>query len=502
MTMRKALVVVVVLAVAGLFAWRTAEALRARSIQGTPTGPAGAAGLRGPRAVPVQVVRVQRATLEVRRTFVGEVVAEARVDVLPRIGGVVEAVLVAEGERVAPGQPLVRLDPKELRFQVEQARAAANTQRVLVEQARGAMRTQALAVEQARAALATQQARLAQVLAGTPPEQVRQAEEQVRQARAGLEFARAQLRRMEDLYAQGFVSGQAVESARLEVTVQETRLRTAEEQLALLRRGPRPEEVAVARGQVRQAEVALQQAEQQAVQAAVAYRQAQSQLAQSQVALHQAENLLRESVVRAPAGGIVGRRLVDPGTTVTPATPLLQIVDVDPVFLVVPVAEQDLAAVRPGTPAAVRPDALPSRRFAGEVSSVSPVLATTTRTAETRIRVPNPEALLRPGMTARVELLLARRTGVLAVPAEAVLEQDGVRSVFVVEDGLARARPVALGVSDGTRVEVVRGLQPGEMVVVAGQHNLRDGSRVILPGQRGPGTRSGPPGGPQPGRTP
>jgi multidrug efflux pump subunit AcrA (membrane-fusion protein) len=105
-------------------------------------------------------------------------------------------------------------------------------------------------------------------------------------------------------------------------------------------------------------------------------------------------------------------------------------------------------------------------------------------------------------MTARIELLLIRRMGVLTVPAEAVLEQNGIRSVFVVEDGLARARPAALGVSDGTRVEVVRGLQPGEMVVVAGAHSLRDGSRVILPGQRGPGTRGGPPGGPQPRRTP
>src|SRR3990172_7215356 len=269
--MRRAVVIIVVLAVAGLVGWRTAEVIRTRQAQSAPAGPARA------RAVAVRAVPAARGTITTRASYAGEVTARARVDVVSRIGGVVAGIPVQGGDLVQKGQVVTRLDPKELRFQVEQARASASTQRVQV--------------EQARVTLATQEARLAQLLAGAPPEQIRQAEEQVRQARANLEYSRQQLKRAEELYTQGFVSGQAVEAARLDVVLEETRLRSAEEQLNLLRGDPRPEEIDVARRQVEQAEVAL--------------RQAQSQLAQVEVTLRQAQAPLAGGTVRAPAAGVV-----------------------------------------------------------------------------------------------------------------------------------------------------------------------------------------------------
>src|SRR3990170_85811 len=223
--MRRVVVIIVALAMAGLVGWRTAEVIRPGQAQPPPAGPARA------RAVAVRAVPAARGTITTRASYAGEVTARARVDVVSRIGGVVAEIPLQEGDLVQKGQVVARLDPKELRFQVEQARASASTQRVRV--------------EQARVTLATQAARLAQLLAGTPPEQIRQAEEQVRQARANLEYSHQQLRRAEDLYTQGFVSGQAVEASRLDVVLQDTRLRSAEEQLNLLRRGPRPEEVEV-----------------------------------------------------------------------------------------------------------------------------------------------------------------------------------------------------------------------------------------------------------------
>jgi RND family efflux transporter MFP subunit len=445
--MRRVAAIFLAAGLLGVVGWRTVEVIRARQAQAVSnTAPRA-------RATVVRAVPAPRGTITMRAVYVGEVAARSRVEVFSRIAGVVAEVAVREGDLVRRGQAVVRLDPKELRFQVEQARAAVRTQR--------------LQVEQARVTLATQEARLAQLLAGAPPEQVRQAEEQVRQASASLEYSRQQLRRAEELYAQGFVAGQAVEAARLEVVLQEARLRSAEEQLRLLRGGPRPEEVEVARRQVRQAEVAL--------------RQAQSQLAQGEVALRQAESLLAESTVVAPAAGVVSRRLVDPGSTVTPATPLLQLVDIDPVLVTIPVAERETAFIRPGMKALVRVDALPGRVFRGTVASVSPVLAAATRTAEVRIEVPNAERVLRPGMTARVDLELVTRANVVAVPVEAVLEQEGEKRVYVVAEGTARARRVETGISDGVRVEIRRGLNAGELVVVAGQHTLRDGTPVLTP---------------------
>jgi multidrug resistance efflux pump len=222
-----------------LLGWRTSAALRDRQVQSSNTSgrPAGAI---------VQTVPAALATLEQRATHVGEVTAQSGVDITPRISGVVAAISVAEGDAVRRGQVLVRLDPKDLRFQAAQTRAGYDAARVQV--------------DAARAALVTQRARLAQVMAGPPAEQVRQAEEAVRQAQASVAFSRQQVQRQEQLLAQGYVSQQQVDAARLDLTAQEARLRTAEESLALLRRDPRPEAAEIARAQVAEAEVAHRQA--------------------------------------------------------------------------------------------------------------------------------------------------------------------------------------------------------------------------------------------------
>ncbi|HET6946741.1 MAG TPA: efflux RND transporter periplasmic adaptor subunit [bacterium] len=444
---RKMVFLAGIVALVALLAWRTSAALRNRQV---PAGPNG----RGPAGTIVQAARVSRVTLSLRSTHIGEVSATSSVDVTARVGGVIAEIVAEEGQTVRPGQILARLDPKDLRFQAAQARAAFDTQR--------------LQVDAARAALLTQQARLAQVMAGPAPESLRQAEEQVGQARASVEFSREQRRRQEELFAQGYVSRQQLDAARMDVTVQEARLRSAEEQLALLRRDPRPEAVQIARAQV--------------VEADVAHRQAMTRLEQSRVSLLQAESMLGESAIAAPVGGVVGRRLVERGQAITPATPLFRVIDTDPAVIAVPVIERDLHRIQVGVPVVVRTDALPDEVFAGRVTGISPILSTATRTAEVRIEVPNPGGRLRPGMFANVEILLARRENVVAIRLEAVLERPAGSTVFVIQDGTARERAVQLGISDGTLVEITSGLRAGELVAVAGHRTLRDGAPVVVPG--------------------
>lgn len=449
-----------------LLGWRTSAALRLRQAQnsdasGRPAGPI------------VQTVPASRATLEQRATHVGEVTAQSGVDITARVSGVVTAVPVAEGDAVRRGQVLVRLDPKDLRFQAAQARAGFDAARVQV--------------EAARAALVTQRARLSQVLAGPPAEQVRQAEEAVRQAQAAVAFSRQQVRRQEELFAQGYVSQQQVDTARLDLTAQEARLRTAEESLALLRREPRPEAVQIARAQVEEAEIA--------------HRQAISRLEQARVTMQQAQSTLADSTVVAPIDGLVGRRLVEPGQAVTPATPLVRLIDVDPVIITVAIIERDLSRIRIGLPVTVTTDALPGRTFTGRVAAISPMLSTATRTAEVRIEIPNADGRLRPGMFTSVELLLARVENAVAVPADAVLERPEGPTVFVIKDQTAEARRVQVGISSGGLVEIVRGVAAGEAVAVAGHRTLRDGMKVIVPPSGG-GRRQSPGGGGGPGGAP
>lgn len=418
-SLHKVAVIAGVVVLAGLLAWRTGAALRARS----PALPATNA-----RAVAVvQTAPVERATIVLRSVYVGEVTPEASVDVFARIPGLVESLAVAEGDRVRRGQVLAVLDPGDLRFRVEQARVE----------------------------LATERARLNQLLAGTPVEELRQAEEALRQARASLEHSRAQLRRAEELFRQGYVPQDRIDAAQLDVALQDARARSAQEQVALLQRGTSPEAIGVARAQVAEAEVAL--------------RQAESQLA--------------DRIVTAPADGVVGRRLVNRGSTVTPSTLLLQLIDIDPVVVVVALAEQELVRVTPGLQATVRTDALPGRTFTGRVVSVSPTLSSSTRTADARIELENPAHVLRPGMFVSAEIVLARREQVLAVPVDAVLERETGPIVFVIRGQTAYATPVALGASNGTLVEVTTGLADGDVIAVAGHRTLRDGMPVAVPDQ-------------------
>lgn len=482
--MRRIAGILVVIGLVAFAGWRMKASLEARRAP-VATAP--------PRMAVVRVQPVQLANLRQEAVYTGEVVAAATVDVFARIGGVVEQVLVREGDRVVAGQVVVRLDPRELRYQLEQAKALREAQRVQVRSAEAQVRSAQWQVEQARAALRVQRARLAQLLAGAAPEQVRQAEEQVRQARASLEFSSTQLRRTEELFRQGFVSQQAVDAARTEVALQEARVRAADEQLALLRRGPSPEEVEVARAQVQQAEVSWRYAESQASQARIALEHARRVLAQAEVSVRQAEAALAESVVRAPVRGVVAQRAVDPGDTVTPQVRLLQLVQIDPAVVVAAVPERDLPALRPGTGVEITVDALGDRPFPGRVTRISPVLSPQSRTADLWAEVPNAEGTLRPGMTARMRVLLGRREGVVAVPVEAVVREGNRQVVFVVQDQVARARGVTLGLSDGTRVEVRSGLRVGERVVVAGQEALRDGTLVRVLREGGaPGGRRRP----------
>ena len=459
---RKTILILAAVVLFALLAWRTSAALRIRQAQSSNNAarPAGAI---------VQTVPAARATLELRARHVGEVTAQSGVDITPRISAVVVGIPVAEGQAVRRGEVLVRLDPKDLRFESAQARAGYNMARVQV--------------DAAGAALTTQRARLSQVLAGPAAQQLRQAEEAVRQAQAAVAFSRQQVRRQEELLAQGYVSQQQVDTARLDLTAQEARLRTAEEALALLQREPRPEAVQIARAQVTEAEVA--------------HRQAISRLAQARVTMQQADSRLAESRVVAPVDGLIGRRLVEPGQAVTPATPLVRLIDVDPAVVTVAIIERDLSRIRLGLTVKVLTDALPGQTFTGRLAAISPTLSTTTRTAELRIEVPNPDRRLRPGMFVSVELLLARAENAVAVPADAVLERPEGPTVFVIRGQTAEARRVDVGISSEGLVEIVKGVAAGEAVAIAGHRTLRDGAQVIVPGpgggqRRTPGGQGGP----------
>ena len=212
---------------------------------------------------------------------------------------------------------------------------------------------------------------------------------------------------------------------------------------------------------------------------------------------------LENTVMVSPVDGFIGRRYLDPGAYVTSNTAVVSVVDISLVRLVANLVERDLRLVEEGVRARIGVDAFPGESFGGRVARIAPVLDPATRTAEIEIEVPNPDFRLKPGMYARVSLVVGNKSQALVVPREAVVIRTSARGVFRVDaaGGSATAQFVSLviGLEDELHVEVVEGLSEGDRVVTTGAAGLQHGDPILLADAGGRG--GGPPGsGAPPGR--
>ncbi|WGR74779.1 MULTISPECIES: efflux RND transporter periplasmic adaptor subunit [unclassified Bradyrhizobium] len=170
----------------------------------------------------------------------------------------------------------------------------------------------------------------------------------------------------------------------------------------------------------------------------------------------------------APQDGEILERNAVNGMRAGPGDVLFRIADHRLVWVLIDVAERDLAQVAVGTKVTVRPRALASQSFGGTVALIYPHLNAATRTARIRIEVPNPDELLRPEMYVDAEIEVGTPGPVLAVPESAVLD-SGSRQAVLVDKGEGRFEPreVKLGRRGGGFVEVAQGVSEGEAVVTS-----------------------------------
>jgi len=226
--------------------------------------------------------------------------------------------------------------------------------------------------------------------------------------------------------------------------------------------------------------------------------EAQAMLAQAGAALAAAQNIAARSVVRATFDGIIVKRLHNPGDLVEAAAgdQVLRVIDPRRLEVVASVPLADAPRVRAGAPA----------RLTGLAPGTAPVALKTlsrpvavdpgTATVPVRLAFTAP-ANLPAGAPVQVEIEAEHHTGVLLVPAAALLREAGETAVFVAKDQKARRHPVQVGLADGAQVEILAGLQPGDAVIVDGQAGLPDDSAIAIADSpaTGPGSSADPPGG-------
>lgn len=211
---------------------------------------------------------------------------------------------------------------------------------------------------------------------------------------------------------------------------------------------------------------------------------ARAQVWQARTAVASAKEQLENTTITCPIDGIVAKKNVEVGEVVSPpimpGKALLDVVDMRHLKTTVNVSENRVKEVHIDQETIITVDGFSGEFFPGKVSKISPVVDPRSRTFEVEVFISNPESKLKPGMFARVQLVLAKRTYVVKVPLEAVTEGEKGQVIFLAANGVARASDVKLGISNGVDVEVISGVTEGDKVIVQGNLGLKDGARIIL----------------------
>ncbi len=372
-----------------------------------------ALGRPAPAFDAARLVKVERGTMVVSVVATGKIEPVTKVEIKSKANGIIERLFADVGDVVQPGQVLAELDRANLEARLREARAN---------------------LQAAEAARLGAEAQLQKTL--------------VEAEGPDVEFARRAYERARQLFEDGLAAPSVLDEARTQYEVAENRRRAAQSALG------------VARAKVAEAAALV---------------------AQARAAVERAEEELRNATIRAPIRGTVLTRDVEVGSAVSSilnlganATLVMTIGDIDEVFVRGRVDEADVGRVRVGQPARITVETFRDRTFEGTVRRIAPigVERDNVTTFEVEVTIKNPGRELRANMTANAEIILSTHPDALIVPENAVI-YDAERRAYV--DLLApgertgrRRVPVRLGVSNGTRTQILDGVHEGDTVVIPG----------------------------------
>ena len=194
--------------------------------------------------------------------------------------------------------------------------------------------------------------------------------------------------------------------------------------------------------------------------------------------------------IRAPIDGVVARRFVKLGNTISEGDALFKVTSLEPLVAYLHVPEREYRNVDPGQTVGIEIDALGGETIVATVSRVSPVVDPQTGTFKITVEIIDEQRRIKPGMFGRIGVIYDVHDDALQIPRSAIIEDQGKASVFVVEDDHAARRLVETGYSNKGMVEITSGLQDGEQVVTVGQASLKQDSRVNVINQAGDAERA------------
>jgi HlyD family secretion protein len=370
---------------------------------------------------------------EVILNATGYIVPAHKIDVATKVDGRVAWIGVGKGDLANTGQVLVRLESDEYRAKVQEALGQVNYLK----------------------------AKLTELRNGSRPQEIAKANADMAEVQSEMENARVTLQRTRQLAEAQVLSKQALDDATAKFNQGEAKFKSFERSYDLARVGPRSEEIDAARGQLEQAEGTL------------AYARTQ----------------LQNTVIRAPVAGTILERNVEPGEFVTTGFVsdngargyVVSLADLHQLQVQLDISQSDFSRLVPNQPAVITTDAYPDQKYEGEIEEISPVANRQKATVEVKVKIRNPDDLLRPDMNASVSFLAIatqKQSGkalpVISVPKTALRDLG----VFIVVNGKATYRQVHTGAASADAVQLTEGLQEGDQLIANPPAGLKEGQTV------------------------
>ena len=374
----------------------------------------------------------------------GYVMAAHKIELASKVIGRVAWVGVEMGDKIARDQVLVRLEDDEYKARVTQAQGQLDAAK----------------------------AKLAELEAGSRVEELATAKARLDQAQAELTNAEISYKRLMEVADARIVSKQQIDDAEAQVRSRRALVETQRQQFELAKAGPRKEQIDAQRAVVRQLD---------------------GMLANAMIDLS-------NTIIRSPVAATVLERNVEVGEFVTTGFVgdrgakgyVVSIADLNDLRVELDISQNDFAKIAPRQPCWIVTDAYPDKKYQGAVDLISPEANRQKATVLVRVKVLNPDELLKPDMNATVSFLSPKKLAATQTAASepSAAEHPNIRvpatsvrggAVFVVENGKAVKRPVEIvNTTGGREVEIRKGLIGGEDLIVSPPESLEDGTRVKI----------------------
>ncbi|MFQ5424858.1 MAG: efflux RND transporter periplasmic adaptor subunit [Phycisphaerae bacterium] len=378
------------------------------------------------RPVPVRAAKATVTTLRPSIELIGRTVPipERTSEISTQVAAQIASVSVVAGQAVRAGEVLVRLDSRRAEARLASARATAQ-----------------------RAA-----AVLTKLVQGPRRQAVEAARQTARQLTAVARSLRSKLEALRPLYEKGEVSAVVFRQARSRLEAAEAESLAAKARFELLEAGTRPEDITEAK--------------------------AAQAVADAEVAA--AELSVEFCAIASPIDGVVTRLAARRGAFVSPADPIVTVVDLSELFVRVRIPNNYLANTRRGARADVWIESARDAVFEGSVVRLSPQADPRSGNIEAFVSIKNIHDTLRPGLASRVRIWRPELAGVLVIPVAAVADRDGTPVVTVLRNNKAYERPIQLGVIAEDQVQVIDGLEEGDLIATEGGYGLPEGCPVTI----------------------